>query len=150
MKKNNLKIKIDFKKKTFYFLNFLKANTWVFTLFSFFFLLGGSVFVWHETFYAPKPSLGVVQEVESSRKNFQLLKSSTEGAIEVLKEKNRLYQVGPDLTGQRELFVTIDEEFSFEGFSFDDQEVDQKADFSDVKDLEIKEGDLILSPTVVQ
>jgi hypothetical protein len=80
-------------------------NTWYFSVFFFGAIFLVSIWVWWLGFYDPKPSPEVVAKFESSKENFEGMKSKTETAIELLKNRQEKVRNAPDFSEQRDLFV---------------------------------------------
>lgn len=83
----------------------IKLSTWYFSIFFFVTIFFVSMWVWWVGFYNPKPSQQVITKFESSRENFEAMKSNTENAIETLKSRKERTSSPQDFSGQRDLFL---------------------------------------------
>jgi hypothetical protein len=105
VKKNNQKTLKDrfcgFKKRCFA----IHLNTRYFSVGFFIVVFFVSIWVWWTSFYRPKPSRETVSSFEAGKENFEVMKSRTESAIEMLKERRGNFLNAPDFYSQRDLFV---------------------------------------------
>lgn len=112
----------NFKKKCFA----IHLSTWYFSVAFFAVVFLVSIWIWWVSFYRPKPSQQTISTFEAGKENFEGMKSRTESAIEMLKERRGNFLNAPDFASQRDLFVDEREARAMEEKAREEQTVKEE------------------------